>query len=196
LAGEKVIIGSRQREKAERVASEISKQIDEKVRGTGNLEAAREADVIVLSVPYKGMEKILGQIKQALTEGKILISVVAPLKQKGGQIVFEPPKTESAAAEVLRQVPKGVRVVSAFQTTSAKRLQNLEEPLGCDIPVCGDDDDAKKTVVELIGKIPGARGIDCGPLSNSKLVEPIVALLVELTRRHKVPGVGLRFEGL
>ncbi len=191
-----MIIGSRQREKAERVASEISKQIDEKIRGTGNLEAAREADVVVLSVPYKGMGKILGQIKQALTEGKILISVVAPLKQKGGQIVFEPSKTESAAAEVLRQVPKGVRVVSAFQTTSAKRLQNLEEPLGCDIPVCGDDDDAKKTVVELIEKIPGARGIDCGPLSNSKLVEPIVALLVELTRRHKVPGVGLRFEGL
>jgi len=191
-----VIIGSRQREKAERVASEISKQIDEKVRGTGNLEAAREADVVVLSVPYRGMREILDQIKQALTEGKILISVVAPLKQKGGRIVFEPPKTESAAAEVLRQVPKSVRVVSAFQTTSAKRLQNLEEPLGCDIPVCGDDDDAKKTVVELIEKIPGARGIDCGPLSNSKLVEPIVALLVELTRRHKVPGVGLRFEGL
>lgn len=195
VAGEDVIIGSRQSEKAQRIAAEINERIGKEVRGDTNLEAARAGDVVVLSVPFDGMGDILDQIKPGLTPGKVLITAIVPLKW-GDEIVFEPPAAGSASEEVLRQVPEGVRVVAAFQTVGAKRLRDPDEPLDCDIPVCGDDDDAKRTVMGLIEKMPGARAVDAGPLANSRYVEALAALLVDLTRRNKVPDVGLKFGGL
>ncbi|MEA1905278.1 MAG: NADPH-dependent F420 reductase [Candidatus Hadarchaeota archaeon] len=194
-AGEEVVIGSRRREKAERIASEISKQVEQEVRGTTNLEAAREAEVVVLSIPFKAVEKIIEQIEPALKKDKILVSVIAPLIRKHEQITFKIPRAGSAAEEVAQRVPKNVPVISAFQTVSAKHLQNVRKPLSCDILVCGDDDRARGIVIKLMEKIPGARPVDFGPLRNSRLVEPVAALLAELTRRYKVPGVGVRFEG-
>ena len=196
MAGKEIIIGSRRRKKAERIASEISRRIKRKVRGATNLEAAREAEVVVLSIPFEVVGRILDQIKPALTEGKILVSVIAPLERKKEQFTFKIPKAGSAAEEVARQVPRNVPIVSAFQTVSAKQLQNIREPLSCDILVCGNDTRAKKVVIKLMKEIPGARPVDFGPLRNSRLVEPVAALLAELTRRYKVPGVGLRFEGV
>jgi hypothetical protein len=195
-AGKEVIIGSRRREKAERIASKISKEVKQKVRGTTNLEAAREAEVVVLSIPFEAVERIIDQIKPALTKDKVLVSVVAPLIREQEQITFKIPKAGSAAEEIARRIPKNAPVISAFQTVSAKQLQNVKKPLGCDILVCGDDARAKEIVIKLMEKIPGARPVDFGPLRNSRLVEPVAALLAELTRRHKVPGVGLRFEGV
>ncbi len=194
-SGEDVIIGSRQREKGEKVAGEISEKVGKEVRGDTNLEAARAGDVVVLSVPFDGMDAIIEQIKPGLTSGKVLITAVVPMKW-GDEIVFEPPECGSASEEVVRLVPEGVRVVAAFQTVGAKRLRDPEEPLNSDIPVCGDDEDAKRTVMDLISKMPGARAVDAGPLANSRYVEALTVLLVDLTRKNKVPDVGLKFSGI
>jgi hypothetical protein len=86
-------------------------------------------------------------------------------------------------------------VVSAFHTVGAKQLQRCES-VPCDVVICGDDEEAKRRVMRLINHIPGMRPIDGGPLKNSRLVESTVALLIELTKRHNVPGVSIRFEGL
>ena len=196
LAGEEVVIGSRQREKAERMASELSGQLGKPVRGTTNLEAAREAEVIVLSIPFESLEKIVDEIKPALTREKLLLSVIIPLRVEKDAVVFERPPTGSAAEEVVKLVPPGVRVLSAFHTESARQLQRVEKPLSCDIVVCGDDSDAKREIINLVERIANLRAVDGGPLRNSRLVEPVAALLVELTRLHKVPGISVRFEGL
>ncbi len=196
LAGEEVVIGSRQREKAERVASELSGQLGKPVRGTTNLEAAREAEVIVLSVPFEGLRQIMDEVKPALTPQKLLLSVIVPLKVEGGAVSFECPPAESAAEEVAKLVPRGVRVLSAFHTVGARQLQRVEKPLDCDVVVCGDDAEAKREAMQLIERIAKVRAIDGGPLRNSRLTEPVAALLVELTRRHRVPGVGVKFFGL
>ncbi|MDI6819630.1 MAG: NADPH-dependent F420 reductase [Candidatus Hodarchaeaceae archaeon] len=196
LAGENVIIGSRQREKAELVASQVSERTGKSVRGATNLEAARAADIVVLSVPFKAMKRIIEDIKPALSPGKILVNVVVPIELRRGVIVVEQPRAGSATEELARLVPKGVRVVSGFQTIGAKRIQDISTPLDCDVVVCGDDLEAKQVVMKLAEKMPSVRAIDGGPLCNSRFVEPMVALLVELTRRYKTAGVGIRFEGL
>ncbi len=196
LAGEEVVIGSRQREKAERIAGELSGQLGKPVRGTTNLEAAREAEVIVLSIPFESLEKIVDEIKPALTREKLLLSVIIPLRVEKDAVLFERPPTGSAAEEVAKLVPSGVRVLSAFHTVSARQLQRFEKPLSCDIVVCGDDSDAKREIINLVERIANLRAVDGGPLRNSRLVEPVAALLVELTRLHKVPGISVRFEGL
>jgi len=196
LAGEEVLIGSRQLEKAERVASEVSGQLGKPVRGTTNFEATREAEIIVLSIPFEGLEKIIDEIKPALIPQKLLLSVIVPLKVERGAVSFERPPAGSAAEEVAKLVPPGVKVLSAFHTVGARQLQQVDKPLSCDVVVCGDDADAKRKVMKLVERIANVRAIDGGPLRNSRLVEPVVALLVELTRRHRVPGVSIRFEGL
>jgi NADPH-dependent F420 reductase len=196
VAGEDVIIGSRWRDKAEKAAAEMSEKTGKKIQGSNNFEAASRATVIVLSVPFKAVKKILNEISTALTPGKILVDVTVPLELRQGSVLIKRLKAGSAAEELARKVPKGVKVVSAFQTIAAENLRDISKPVDSDVIICGDDDDAKLVVMNLAEKITGAGAIDGGPLRNSRFLEPIVALLIEFTKRRKVKGVGIRFKGL
>jgi 8-hydroxy-5-deazaflavin:NADPH oxidoreductase len=75
-------------------------------------------------------------------------------------------------------------------------LNDLSKEVECDVLVCGRDDDAKKAVLELARAIPGVRGIDAGPIENSRTIEQITALLVSLNIRHGVKSAGLRITGI
>ena len=93
-------------------------------------------------------------------------------------------------------VPRTVRVVSAFNNVSAELLNNLSRDVDCDILVCGDDAEAKKTVFELVRAIPGARAVDAGGLENSRIVEQLTALLVGMNIRYGVKSAGVRITGI
>lgn len=194
LGEEMVIIGSRSPEKAKKVAEELTKLTGRRIEWAENREAAKRADIIVLSIPFEALPDVAREIRPEV-RGKIVLSVIVPLRFDGGDVECFRPESGSAAEEVARLLPEA-RVVSAFHTVGAKMLQNIQSPVPCDVVVCGDELEAKQKVIELINHIPGMRAIDGGPLKNSRLVEATVALLVELSRLHKVPGVGLRFEGL
>jgi NADPH-dependent F420 reductase len=86
--------------------------------------------------------------------------------------------------------------VAAFHTLSADLLAQLDRPIDSDVPICGDNAEAKSLVTELIAMLPGARAIDCGPLENARLIESAAALLISLNIRHKVKHTGLRITGL
>src|ERR1035437_1194829 len=51
-AGYPIVLGSRAKDKAEAVASNLASQIGAAVRGDDNRAAAQAADIIVLCVPY------------------------------------------------------------------------------------------------------------------------------------------------
>ncbi|MEM1689113.1 MAG: NADPH-dependent F420 reductase [Candidatus Hadarchaeales archaeon] len=194
LGEEKVIIGSRSPEKAKKVAEELSRLTGREIGWGRNSEAARLAEIVVLSVPFAALSEIAEEIRPEV-RGKIVLSVIVPLKFEGGDIEYIRPESGSAAEEVAKLLPEA-RVVSAFHTVGAKMLQDIGSPVPCDVVICGDDLEAKKRVIRLINHIPGMRAIDGGPLKNSRLVEVTVALLVELSRMYGVPGVSLKFEGL
>lgn len=191
--GERVIIGSRSVEKGRKAAAEIMKKIGKKVEADTNRGAAERADIVVLSIPFSGLEEIAKELREAV-KGKVVVSVIVPLKF-GKVVEYLQPPSGSAAEEVARLLPEA-KVVSAFHTVGAKQLQDLGFPVNCDVVICGDDEGAKRRVMELVEKIEGMKAIDGGPLHNSRLVEAAVALLIELTRRYGVPGVTMRFEGL
>jgi predicted dinucleotide-binding enzyme len=67
--------------------------------------------------------------------------------------------------------------------------------MDADVIVCGDDKDARDTVIALAGRIPGVRGVDGGPASYSHYVEEITVLLVGINRRYKVESQ-VRITGL
>lgn len=197
LAGQEVVIGSRSLDKAKKVARDVSKKLKLKrpVEAATNLDAAKKADIIVLSVPFESIGWILSEIKPVMTTEKILLSMVVPLKFDSEGIVYSPPPSGSAAEEVARMVSRS-KVVSAFYTIRAKQLHDVDSPISCDVVICGDDNDAKKKVTGLVRAISGVRPIDGGPLRNSRLVESMIALLLELTRKYKVSGVRVKFEGI
>jgi NADPH-dependent F420 reductase len=197
-AGETVIIGSRDPQRARDAAANVRGKVGfgALVWGMENSAAAAAADILMLTVPFEGQAALLKQLKPAITEGSILIDATVPLAAAiGGRAsrtlgVWQ----GSAAQQAAELVPKSVSVVAAFHNVSAELL-NGEAPLDCDVIVCSDDPDAAQLTRELAAKIPGVRAIDGGKLENARIVEQITALLIGLNIRHK-GHAGIRITGL
>ncbi len=189
-----VIIGSRQQEKAERVAAELNARLGrDLIRGMVNPDAAAAADLAVLTVPYSAHLPTLESIQAGLT-GKILIDVTVPLQPPKVSHVYIPPGG-SATAEAQALLGDAVHVVAAFQNVGAAHLDDPDHPIDCDVLVCGDDKEAKAEAIAL-AEVAGMRGLDAGPLQNAVVVEGLTAVLIGINIRYKVRGSGVRITGL
>jgi hypothetical protein len=190
-----VIIGSRQKEKGERVAAELNQELGrELLRGTDNISAAAAADVAVMTVPYSAHVSTLESVKAQLT-GKIFVDVSVPLDPENPRRVMMP-QAGSAAEEAQQVLGPTVKVVGALQNVSAHLLRDVNAAIDCDVLVCGDKD-ARPTVMQLIEKLGGRiRAISAGPLEAARQIEPITALLIRLNMLHKVHSAGIRITGL
>lgn len=195
LAGHEVSIGSRSKERGDEGAAKVIEAVPAaKATGGENADCVEGADVVFLTFPYSGQEPTLAALDNAL-DGKIVCDVVAPLEfVKGiGAVGINVPGN-SAAEEAAAQVP-GARVVSAFQNMAAEELMHLEHPIDADVLVCGKDAEAKQVVIGLANEIAGVRGVDAGSLSNSRYVELLTSLLINLNRRHKTQ-TAIKISGL
>jgi len=193
-AGHTVIIGSRQAEKAQRVAQEVNAKLGEAlIEGMVNAEAAQACEVAVLTVPYTAQNPLLASLHQEL-QGKILINVTVALKPPKVTHVYIPPEG-SASEQAQELLGPEVRVVAAFQNVGAHNLDDPDHPVDCDVLVCGDDKEAKAIAIALVQDM-GTRGLDAGPLCNAKVVEGLTSILIGINKRYKVPGSGIRITGL
>jgi NADPH-dependent F420 reductase len=197
-AGETIIVGSRNAERAREMAAKIQDRAGANLQITGDLNAAACAvsDLLVLTVPFEGQATLLKELKPAFRPGTILIDATVPLASSvGGRASRTLAVWQgSAAQQTAELVPQGVTVVAAFQNCSADRMYG-DEPVECDVIVCSDNAAATQTVSELATKIPGVRAVDGGKLENARIVEQITALLVGLNIRHK-GHAGRRITGL
>jgi NADPH-dependent F420 reductase len=197
-AGETVIIGSRDAERAMRAAAAIQQNAGgpTNVSGMENSEACAAADILMLTVPFEGQAALLKQLKPAITGGSILIDATVPLAASvGGRASRTLSLWQgSAAQQAAELVPREVSVVAAFHNISAELLYG-DAPLDCDVIVCSDDPDAAQLTRELAAKIPGVRALDGGKLENARVVEQITALLIGMNIRHK-GHAGIRITGL
>jgi 8-hydroxy-5-deazaflavin:NADPH oxidoreductase len=204
-AGEKVVIGSRNAERAAAAAVNIAEQIRGgtgalaraiEISGAENSAACASADIVVLTVPFEAHAETLRQLKASFRPGQILVDTTVPL---AASIGGRPTRTlgvwqGSAAQQAAELVPEGVLVVAAFHDVSSELL-NGDGPIDCDVIVCSDDKEAGTRIRQLARKIPGVRAIDGGKLENARIVEQITALLIGLNIRHKGHS-GIRITGL
>ncbi|QFG04003.1 NADPH-dependent F420 reductase [Tepidiforma bonchosmolovskayae] len=184
-AGHEVAIGSRSAERGEEAAAKVREAVPGAAAAGGdNASVVRDADVVFLTFPYSGQAATLEALAGALA-GKIVCNVVAPLefRQGVGAVALDVPGG-SALQEAIAQLPES-RVVSAFQNLSAEELQHLDHPIEADVLVCGKDAEAKQVIIGLANQIAGVRGIDAGGPSQSRYVEMLTALLINLNRKHK-----------
>ncbi len=192
--GYAVTLGSRSAQRAEAAAGELRERLPEaELSGATNADAAREADVVVLAVPYDGHDELVASLADAL-DGKVVVSCVNPLgfdKQGPYGLPLERSAAESAAALV-----PSARVVGAFHHVSAVSLLGEAEYLDHeDVLVCGDDAEAKALVVELARTVTGRDGVDAGRLRLARQLEPLTAVLISINKRYKTRS-GIAIAGL
>ena len=184
LAGESVLIGSRNLERAVQAAESVSHHARPGlVKGALNLDTAREADIAFVAVPYDGQRGTLEALVEPLA-GKIVVEVVAPLSfGKGGASAVRVP--EGSAALQTQAILRDSMVVAAFQNTSAHDLLLPGKSIDSDVVVCADDRDARDAIMRLAEKIDGVRAVNGGGLENARYVEDLTALLVNINRIYK-----------
>lgn len=195
MAGESVVIGSRDAGRAQEAADELlALAPGAAISGAVNPDAAAQADVVFLTMPYNGMSPTIAGVGDALN-GKTVVTVIAPMRfERGVGAIAEEVPAGSAAQEAQAAAPDS-KVVAAFQNVSAEELMKPDVTLDEDVVICADDADAKQVVIDLTRQIPNLRPVDAGALYNAKYVEQITPLLVNINRIHRTHS-GVRITGV
>ena len=185
--GYKVIIGSRSDERAKVVAKKLGMGII----GASNIEAASQASIVVIAVPFSNHKSTLLEIK-GVVKGKVVLDVVVPLVPPSVSKVQLPP--EGSAAEIAQLIlGDEAQVVSAFHNVGAAKLHTGGK-VDCDVLVFSDNKDARDIVIELANVISN-RGVDGGVLANSAAAEAMTSVLIGINRRYKLTGAGIKITG-
>jgi NADPH-dependent F420 reductase len=192
-AGYRILIGSRYSEKAVTVASEIMELLEgaSSVVGTTNQEAATQADIAVLTVPYSGHREFLESLKDSLN-GKLVIDTTVPLVPPKIRKVQMPP-AGSAAQEAKEILGENVEVVAAFQSIPYELLLSDDE-IDCDVLVTGSSKKARQEALRLVDAA-GLTGWDAGPIENSVVVEGLASVLININKEYGSTHSGVRITG-
>ena len=184
LAGEEVVIGSRDQSRA-RETAEVLKALapGAAISGDENGAAAQRGDTAFIAVPYVGQKPLLEQVAGHLT-GKVVVDVVAPLAVTKGRAKAVTVEDGSAAMEAQQLLPDSY-VVAGFQNISAAELVIPNKVVEGDVVVCSDHQEPKELVMDLVRKIKDLRPVDGDGLENSKYVEQLTALLLNINRIYK-----------
>ena len=196
-AGYSVIIGSRTLEKAQTAVADLREVMAERgvaavtVRAMANAEAAREADIVTLTVPFSHQVSTLESVRPAL-QGKILIDVTVPLVPPRVARVQLPP--QGSAGQIAQELlGEEVSVVSAFQNVAAAHLQE-GRGLDCDVLVCGNKKDAREQVIRLV-EAAGMRGFHAGMIDNAAAAEALTSVLITINKQYNCHA-GIKISGL
>ena len=181
LGKDEVLVGSRDAERAQATAEVLG------VTGGQNADIVAGADLVVLAVKSDATLATASELADAI--GKTPLLCVASDLRFTPEGVFPGRHQGSLAEEVSRIV--GGPVASGLQSFAAA---NLVEGDPGDALVCGGDDRAKELSLELAGRV-AERAIDVGPLENSRALEGMTAVILNVNKRYKAHA-GIRITGL
>ncbi len=186
-AGHHIIIGSREESKAAAALAELKAVLAERgetvdnALAMSNYEAAKAADIVVLTVPFAHQLSTLEPVK-ALLQGKILLDVTVPLMPPKVAVVQLPPEG-SAGQRAQQFLGDEVRVVSLFQNVAAHHLLENHK-IDCDVLVTGNDKAAREEAIALV-EAAGMTGYHAGPIANSVAAEALTSILININRQYK-----------
>jgi hypothetical protein len=191
-AGYPILIGSRLQEKAQGVAAELNAALGfNAVRGLENGEAARQADICVLTIVQSAHQAALEGLKDDLA-GKIVVDATARVDFRN-PLPPAPPAAARIAQDILGPA---ARVVAAFQNVPAHALKkDPQEPLEADVLVCADDIEAAGQVIEL-ARAAGMQAYYAGGLDNAVVVEGLTSILISLNKHYGVKTASIAIAGL
>lgn len=145
------------------------------IRLNGIAEAVSDAEVVLLAVPWTAVPDVLGTVGDLA--GQVVIDCTNPVQPDLKALTIG--HTTSAAEQIARWAPSA-KVVKCFNTTgSANMTDPVIDGIPITMPLCGDDDAAKRVVATLAEEI-GFEVIDVGPLETARLLEPMAMLWIYL----------------
>jgi NADPH-dependent F420 reductase len=178
-----VIIGSRDLAKAKEAAKDVMGAVGADYHG-----ASKAADVAVLSIPYEAIGSMAELAKDL--SGKLVISLVNPLKVEGGLLVF--PLERGSAAEELAKVLPESRVATAFNNVPRAFLEK-ESMVPVDILVAADSKETYEEAAGLVRGVMQMRPLYAGPLSQAGIIERITLLVLNLANLNGTGSLTTRF---
>lgn len=190
-AGYGIVIGSRDAERARAAAEALSAELGRPVGSGTNRDAAEQAEIVVVTVPFSSQAAVLEEIRPVVL-GKIVVDTTVPLVPPKVMRVQLPPEG-CAAARAQTLLGSDVRLVSAFHNVAAHKLAT-DELVECDVLVFGDDKAARASIVEL-ADAAGLRGLHAGALVNSAAAEALTSILIFVNRTYAADGAGIRITG-
>ncbi|MGY1774159.1 NADPH-dependent F420 reductase [Blastococcus sp. SYSU D00813] len=189
-SGHPVVLGSRDAGRARAAAETLREELaaagvdGARVEGTGNEEAAGSAEIVLLATPWDESGDSIRALAPALA-GRLVVSCINPLgfdaQGPHGLAV-----AEGSAAEQTAALLPGSTVTAAFHHLSAPSVADLSRDLsGEDVLVAGDDAAARARVVELAAAVTGRPGVEVGALRQSRVLEPMTAVIIAVNKRYK-----------
>jgi 8-hydroxy-5-deazaflavin:NADPH oxidoreductase len=183
-AGDEVVIGSRDAERAREKAGEVGA-----AAGATNEDAVREVDLAVLATNAEGTLATAAALAEAVGE-RPLLSVASELRFGPGGVL--PGPGPSSLAERTQELLRAPVAAGLHSLAAGKLAHGRPEE---DVFVCGDDERAKALALELAGKVVSGRALDTGPLASARALEGLTAVIVNLNKRYK-GHAGVRVTGL
>jgi len=181
IGKDEVVIGSRDAERAQETAQELG------VAGGRNQDVVREADLVVLAVKSNATLEITRELADAIAATPVLC-VASDLRFTDEGVL--PGRHQGSLAEEVARIVRAP-VASGFQSFAAA---NVVEGDPGDALICGEESIAKTLALELAEHL-GARGVDAGPLANSRALEGMTSVILNVNKRYKAHA-GLRLTGL
>jgi hypothetical protein len=179
-AGDEVVIGSRDPDRAAATAAELG------VRGSRNESAVGGVDIVVLAVEAGAALATA----QNLRFDAPLLSVASELDFAAGSA--RPVARAKSLAERIAEVVDAP-VIAGLHSLAAGKLAHARPDE--DVFVCGNDKEAKERGLALASGLVTGRGVDAGSLACARALEAMTAVLVNVNRRYKTHA-GLRVTGL
>ena len=171
-AGHKITFGSRQ--PTGEKAQELVASFEGKMQVQQRTEAIASAEVVVLAVPWNGVESVAKSVVD--WAGKILIDATNPIGPGFSLAVGK----DTSGGELVQSWATGARVVKAFNTTG---YNNMLDPVyngaSTTMFIAGDDADAKHTVTQLTETL-GFDVADVGDITKSRFLEPLALAWISL----------------
>jgi hypothetical protein len=182
-AGDDVVIGSRDSERAEKKGREVG------AAGAVNEEAVDGVDLVVLATKAEATLETAASLGEAIGLTPVL-SVASELHfTPGGVLPYAEARSLAERTQDLLEAP----VVAGLHSLAAGKLAHgLPDE---DAFVCGDDADAKALALALAAKLVAGRALDAGPLAGARALEGLTAVIVNLNKRYK-GHAGVRITGL
>jgi NADPH-dependent F420 reductase len=170
--GHRVVFGARKPDDPELV--QLAQQIGAEVAGVA--DAPKDAEVVVLAVPYAALDAVLSET--GALAGKIVIDCTNAV-EKGMTLKYG--HTTSSAEELQKRIPQA-RVFKSFNAQGAENLANPSYGgVAASNFFCGDDADGRRVVKGLVEDV-GFEAVDAGPLKNARLLEPMMLLWVAVAQ--------------
>ncbi len=193
--GYDVLAGSRERVKAEAVIDGLREKWGERVARItpANNQAACNADMVVLAVHADAALATAKYFADELAD-KIVVSMANNLVRNGDEFNAVLPPHGSIAKEMQALLWRS-RVVTGFHLVPAAEFVQLDRKMESDVVACGDDDEARRQLMDVISDIPDLRAFDGGSLENAVGMETFAAVLLTINIRHKGKA-SLRLSGI